>query len=172
MLKLMLLSLAMMLLMIQGTIEADERATESRLDEVQRRGAQVMPFSLEQTIHIFTKTDKGGVQQVIAKENADAEQIGLIQAHLSKISSQFKQGDFSEPAKIHGDDMPGLATLRQAGPGQISIEYKELRNGAQISYSAEDPNLIEPIHQWFDAQLTDHARHAIPGHTHDPSPVR
>jgi hypothetical protein len=172
MLKLMLLSLVMMLLMIQGPIEAGEGATESRLDEVQRRGAQVMPFSLEQTTHIFTKTEKGGIQQVIAKENAETQQIGLIQAHLSKISSQFTQGDFSEPAKIHGEDMPGLAALRQAGPGQIKIEYQELRNGARISYAAEDPNLIRTIHQWFDAQLTDHARHAIPGHTHDPSHVR
>ena len=116
MLRLMNLLLLIMLLM-PGPIGAGERATESRLDEVQQRGEQVMPFSLEQTTHIFTKTDKGGIQQVIAKEHAGAEQIGRIQAHLSKISSQFRQGDFSDPATIHGDDMPGLATLRQAQPG-------------------------------------------------------
>jgi hypothetical protein len=65
MLRLPVLSLLIMLL-IQGPIEAGEGASESRLDEVQRRGAQVMPFSLEQTTHIFTKTVKGGIQQVIA----------------------------------------------------------------------------------------------------------
>jgi hypothetical protein len=171
MLRLMALSLLIMLL-IHGPIEAGEGASESRLDEVQRRGSQVMPFSLEQTTHIFTKTDKGGIQQVIVKENADAEQIGLIQAHLSKISRHFAEGDFSDPAKIHGDDMPGLGMLKQAKPGQIKIEYKDLRNGAQISYSTEDPGLIEAIHHWFDAQLTDHARHAITGHSHDPSHVQ
>jgi len=171
MLRLPVLSLLIMLL-IQGPIEAGEGASESRLDEVQRRGSQVMPFSLEQTTHIFTKTDRGGIQQVIAKENADAEQIGLIQAHLSKISRHFAQGDFSDPAKIHGHEMPGLETLKQAKPEQIKIEYKELRNGAQISYATEDPGLIKAIHHWFDAQLTDHARHAIPGHRHDPSDVQ
>jgi hypothetical protein len=156
-------------LLAAGMAEAGEKATESRLDEVQRRGEQVMPFSLEQTTHIFTKTAHGGVQQVIAKENADAGQIDLIQTHLSNISRQFAQGDFSDPAKIHGDEMPGLAALRKARPGQIRIEYRKLGKGARIAYSAEDPDLIRAIHQWFDAQMSDHARHAAPGHAHDPA---
>jgi hypothetical protein len=139
------------------------------LDEVERRGLQVMPFSLEQTMHIFTKTDRGGIQQVVAKEDADADQIGLIRAHLSEISRQFAQGDFSAPAKIHGEDMPGLPALRAASPGQIKIEYEDLENGGQIVYSTDDSGLIAAIHRWFDAQLKDHARHAVPGHSHDPS---
>jgi len=159
----------LIMLLIAGSVAASEKATESRLDEVQRRGLQVMPFSLEQTIHVFTKTGEGGLQQVITKENADAGQVGLIREHLAKISRQFAQGDFSDPAKIHGEDMPGLAALGAAKPGQIKIEYEDLENGGQIVYSADDPGLIEAIHQWFDAQLKDHARHAIPGHSHGPS---
>jgi hypothetical protein len=41
---------------------------------------------------------------------------------------------------------------------------KELPNGAEIDYSTDNAKLIEAIHKWFDAQLSDHARHAIPGH--------
>jgi hypothetical protein len=159
----------LILLLIAGSVAANERAAESRLDEVQRRGLQVMPFSLEQTVHIFTKTDQGGIQQVVAKENAGAEQVGLIRKHLAEISRQFAQGDFSAPAKIHGEDMSGLAALREAKSGQIKIEYEDLEKGGQVVYSADDPDLLKAIHQWFDAQLKDHARHAIPGHTHDPS---
>jgi len=156
------------LLLMTGPNAAAEQASESRLDEVQRRGAEVMPFSLEQTVHIFTKTDSGGIQQVIARENADPGQVRLIREHLAKISRQFARGDFSDPAKIHGEDMPGLAELREAEPGRIRIEYRELDNGGEISYSADDPRLIKAIHLWFDAQLADHARHAVPGHTHAP----
>jgi hypothetical protein len=76
----------LLMLLMSGSVAASGNATESRLDEVQRRGARVMPFNLEQTTHIFTKTDNGGIQQVIAKENADTEQIRLSQAHLAKIS--------------------------------------------------------------------------------------
>ena len=157
------------MLLIATSVGAVEKASEPRLDEVERRGAQVMPFSLEQTTHIFMKTDKGGLQQVIAKDNSNTEQIKLIQVHLSKISREFALGNFSDPAKIHGNEMPGLAKLKGAKPGQINIEYKELTNGAQIGYSADDPSLINAIHQWFDAQLSDHARHAIPSHIHDPT---
>lgn len=158
-------SLSAMLLMALSA-QAVEKATDERLDEVAKRGAHVMPFSLEQTTHIFSKTEKGGLQQVIAKDSSNIEQIKLIREHLSKISKEFIQGDFSNPAKIHGEGMPGLAELRTAQPGQIKIVYKELPNGAEIDYSTTDTKLVEAIHKWFDAQLSDHARHAIPGHLH------
>ncbi len=144
---------------------AVEKASEQRLDEVAQRGSHVMPFDLEQTTHVFSKTGKGGVQQVIVKDPANAGQIQLIREHLTRISHEFKQGDFSNPAKIHGGTMPGLNELRKAKPNQLDIVYKELPNGAEIAYSTDMPVLINAIHQWFDAQLNDHARHAISGHS-------
>jgi len=48
-----------------------EPASEQRLDEVEQRGARVMPFSLGQTTHYFTKTATGGVQQVLVKDAAE-----------------------------------------------------------------------------------------------------
>jgi len=144
---------------------AVEKASERRLDEVVQRGSHVMPFVLEQTTHVFSKTATGGVQQVIVKDPVNAEQIKLIRDHLTKISHEFQQGDFSNPAKIHGDTMPGFDELRKTKPNQIDIAYKELPDGAEINYSTESPFLINAIHQWFDAQLSDHARHAISGHS-------
>jgi hypothetical protein len=146
-------------------VYAVEKASEQRLDEVVERGVHVMPFSLEQTTHIFSKTAKGGIQQVVVKEATNTEQVKLIRQHLSKISAEFKKCDFSNPAKIHGEDMPGLKQLKAAKPGQIDIIYKELANGAEIDYATDVPELITAIHQWFDAQLSDHARHAIEGHS-------
>lgn len=153
-----------MWLFIAASLQAAERASDERLDEVVRRGSHVMPFDLEQTTHVFSKTGKGGLQQVVVKDSSNADQVKLIRQHLAKISNEFMQGDFSNPAKIHGEDMPGLAELRAAKLGQIKVIYRELPNGAEIDYSTDDPKLIEAIHQWFDAQLSDHARHAVPGH--------
>jgi len=152
----------LIMLLADGPVQAFEKASKARQEEVQARGAQVMPFSLERTLHIFTKTKSGGVQQVIAKDPSDTRQITLIRAHLSMISKQFAQGNFSAPASIHGNDMPGLADLEKAHPGQLRIAYKELPKGAQIDYSSDDPGLIDAIHRWFDAQLADHAG-ALPG---------
>jgi hypothetical protein len=157
-------------LLIAMTVPAVEKANETRLDEVARRGVHVMPFSLEQTTHIFTKTETGGLQQVVVKNLSHAEQIELIRDHLAMISDKFARGDFSDPATIHGADMPGLAELQKARPGQIQVEYKALAHGAQIEYAAKDPRLVAAIHQWFDAQLRDHGQHTISGHAHHPVP--
>ena len=140
-----------------------EPASEARLNEVQARGVHVMPFDLNKTLHIFTKVKQGGVQQVIAKNKNDTEQIQLIRQHLAKISREYNQGDFSNPVKIHGENMAGLQTLKTAEKGSLSIVYKELPDGAEIDYSSEKPELISAIHQFFDAQLSDHARHAVSG---------
>ena len=145
---------------------AEQNAKENRLDLIELRGIQVMPFSLDQTTHVFTKTVNGGIQKVVVKNDRNMEQIRLIREHLSKTAKEFSQHDFSDPERIHGKDMPGLAELRVAEVGELAVTYSELSNGGRIDYTSEKPELIEAIHRWFDAQLSDHERHAISGHEH------
>lgn len=133
----------------------------TRQEEVAERGSEVMPFDLERTTHLFEKTVYGGLQQVLS-DDGDREQITLIQAHLQEETLRFQQGDFEDPAQIHGDEMPGLAVLR-ADYGQVEVVYTLLSDGAQIDYKAETPELIAAIHAWFDAQLSDHGTHAANG---------
>ncbi len=142
------------------SVFALEPASAARIDEVARLGKHVMPFDLDKTLHIFSKTKTGGLQQVIAKDPRNHSQIKRIRTHLTKIAADFKQADFSDPEKIHGKNMPGLALLRQTQAGDMSIHYQTLPNGAEITYSTQKPELILAIHQWFDAQLNDHDRHA------------
>ncbi|MEE9426020.1 MAG: aspartate carbamoyltransferase [Methylococcales bacterium] len=160
-----LLTSILNILLLTTPVHAVEKASEKRLNEIVQRGIHVMPFDLEQTTHVFSKSVKGGIQKVMVNDVANIKQINLIREHLTKISHEFKQGNFSNPEKIHGNAMPGLKELRQAKPTEINIEYKDLPNGAEITYSTEIPTLITAIHQWFDAQLSDHARHAISGHS-------
>ena len=160
------LSMMILSLLVINPSYAVEKASEERLDEVAQRGVHVMPFDLELTTHVFSKTEKGGVQKVIVNNLENTDQIRLIREHLTKISAEFQQANYSDPAKIHGENMPGLEMLRNANSGQVSILYKDLPNGAEITYVTEVTTLITAIHQWFDAQLSDHARHAISGHSH------
>lgn len=141
-------------------------ADKARQEAVAERGADVMPFDLEATTHIFTKIEMGGIQQVIVKNASDTTQIGLIRKHLKKIAAQFSKGDFSDPSHIHGTEMPGLAELKTAQPGEIKIHYRQLKKGAEISYMTNNPKLVEALHQWFDAQLADHGKDAMAGHDH------
>ncbi len=138
---------------------------ERRLARVAARGTQVMPFNLDTTMHRFEPTVKGGIQQVTAHDPDDTEQIRLIRTHLQDEATKFRGGDFSDPATIHGTTMPGLAELR-TGAGQIEVQYRDLPAGGQITYTTDDPALIRAIHRWFDAQLSDHGEHAMPGVSH------
>lgn len=141
-------------------------ADEQRQAEVAKRGSDVMPFDLAATTHIFTKAKDGGTQVVIAKDNANSAQVKLVRAHLHDIQQKFQKGDFSAPSHIHGNDMPGLAELEAAKPGQISISYRDVKGGAELRYRTPDASLVAALHRWFDAQLSDHGPDAMEGHQH------
>lgn len=136
------------------------QAPASRQAEVAARGAEVMPFDLERTTHIFDDLPDGGLQQVVADDQTDTAQIVLIRAHLQEEAAKFQRGDFGDPASIHGDAMPGLAELRQ-GYARIEVAYSELSDGAQIRYTTSDPAMVAALHAWFAAQLSDHGGHAV-----------
>lgn len=133
---------------------------------VAERGKDVMPFSLQATTHIFTPTDTGGNQRVVAKKVNDAKQVTLVRQHLKEIKTQFEKGDFSGPTHIHGQEMPGLAALQAAQPGQIQIAYRDVKGGADLTYKTANPELVTALHAWFDAQLSDHGTDAMSGHAH------
>lgn len=141
---------------------AGEGRTE-RQALVAERGRTVMPFDLEQTTHRFTPTATGGIQDVVADQRGDTEQIDLIRAHLHKEAEAFSRGDFADPARIHGADMPGLAQLRD-GHDRIKVQYEDRADGATLTYTTEDSALADALHDWFEAQLGDHGAHAESGH--------
>lgn len=119
------------------------------------RAASIMPFNLNATTHTFTKTDNGGVQQVVANDQADQTDITLIRQHLQHEADEFAAGNYTDPATIHGSDMPGLHEL-QSNPQRVQVHYEEIPAGARITYSSTDPALIAALHSWFDAQTHDH----------------
>ncbi|UGQ46056.1 aspartate carbamoyltransferase [Massilia endophytica] len=149
-----------------GALAAHGALAQTREQEVRARGPLVMPFSLHATTHVFTKTPDGGVQKVLVKNLSETNQRDLVQVHLRHIAAAFSAGDFSGPSALHGDGMPGLARLKAAPPGAVSIKYAPLANGAQITYSTKDAALQAALHAWFDAQLSDHGSDATSGHAH------
>lgn len=153
------------LLLFSAMTPALEKAAAKPIDEVHQRTQQIVPYSLEQTLQTFTKTVHGGVQHVVAKSADNKQQIKLIQAHLLKISAQFRKGDFSVTERMHGADMPGLFQLKLAKTDDIKFEYKPLENGAQIHYSTEYPQFVQALHEWFDAQAQEHGNAPIPEHS-------
>ena len=133
--------------------------SRTRQDEVAERGRTVMPFDLDRTTHTFTPTGDGLVEDVTADRAGDTKQTGLIRAHLAAEARRFQAGDFTDPTRIHGSDMPGLAQL-SAGAPRIEIAYQDLPDGARIRFRTDDRALVEALHAWGAAQVSDHGGHA------------
>lgn len=141
----------------------DDDELADRRAEVAERGATIMPFDLGATTHVFTPTEDGGLQVVRADDPSDTEQIAAVRRHLQAEARRFARGDFSDPARIHGMDMPGLRTLSRHAD-EVQISYAPRPDGAELRYRSTDPTLVEALHDWFDAQVMDHGAHAESGH--------
>jgi hypothetical protein len=140
-------------------LAARDFATPSPHEAMVEHGSEmVMPFDMNRTMHIFKPTPDGGVQTVMVHDG-DPKQIALVRSHLRKEANAFARGDFSDPAKIHGTDMPGLAQLR-AGASRMTVGYADTADGGSIHYKTADRRLVAAIHEWFNAQVKDHGRHA------------
>ena len=145
--------------LLAGACGTVSNGTPSRQDEVARKGATVMPFDLARTTHFFDDNATGGVQTVTANEKLDPVQVDLVRAHLATEAEHFARGDFSDPARIHGNGMPGLQALAR-GSARLRVTYRDIPGGASLAFSSDDPALVEAIHAWFAAQRSDHDAHA------------
>ena len=163
--NLLLVATSSVLLAVLGTLGVlfwAGRLTPPQVNQqavIHDMGQHVMPFDLGETTHIFEMTESGGIQQVIADDPSDSAQIALIRQHIQHEAMRFSAGDFSDPTTLHGEDMPGVQELA-AGAANIKIEYTELPDGAQITFTTQDLHLITAIHRWFGAQLSDHGEDA------------
>lgn len=133
----------------------------TRQEHVHKMAPSVMPFDVSKTLHIFKMTESGGVQRVIARDPGATDQIVLIQQHLRHEARKFQQGNYSDPEKLHGAEMPGLKDL-EAGAARIKVSYGALPSGAEIKFETTDLHLITAIHRWFGAQLSEHGADARP----------
>ena len=131
----------------------------SKQEHVHHMAHSVMPFDMAQTEHIFRMTEYGGVQKVIAKNPDNTDQIALIQQHLHHEAEKFQRGDYSDPAKLHGADMPGLKEL-QTGAARVNVSYVTIPDGAEITFETTDLQLLTALHRWFGAQLSEHGADA------------
>lgn len=136
------------------------RASTARRAEVATRSAQIMPFDLTRTRHVFEDLPDGGLQTVTADDPADTLQVRLVREHLQAEVGKFSRGDFADPMAIHGHAMPGLAELRQ-GAARIRLAYQPIAAGATLRYGTSDSALVAALHRWFAAQRRDHGTQQV-----------
>ena len=129
-------------------------ADASHQNMVMERGAEVMPFDQSQDAHMFLPSITGGVVEIVVHD-MDETQIQLVRSHLLQEAARFARGDYSDPAYIHGKEMPGLTQLASRA-SRVSVRYFETPSGAAILLTSTDQALVLAIHQWLAAQQRDH----------------
>jgi hypothetical protein len=93
------------------------------------------------------------------KNGSYTDQVRLIQQHFREEADRFQRGDYSDPATLHGAEMPGLKEL-QLGAQRVKVSYSNLPEGAEIIFETTDLHLLTEIHRWFGAQLSEHGTDA------------
>ena len=115
------------LLTIAGAACGSDQNLAERQEAVAEAGAEVMPFPLDETTHIFTDTQSGGRQDVVADDPTDEVTIDSIRDHLAEEAAKFQKGDFSDPEAIHGSARP------------VGAEYCVVAGHAAFRYSWMSP---------------------------------
>jgi hypothetical protein len=137
-------------------------AAQTQQEHVHGHAHAVMPFDVAKTVHVFTMTESGGIERVIVKHERDRGEVPLIRQHLRKEAMRFREGNYSDPATLHGAGMPGLREL-QAGVKHVAVSYADVPDGGEITFTTKDLRLLTAIHRWFGAQLSEHGADARAG---------
>jgi hypothetical protein len=135
------------------------QAQPTTQEHVHQMSHNVMPFDISKALHVFRMTEVGGVMRVISRAQGSSDQVALIQRHLRHEGERFQEGDYSDPARLHGASMPGLKEL-QEGASKIKVSYKSLPDGAELTFETKNIHLLTAIHRWFGAQLSEHGADA------------
>ena len=135
------------------------------LGSLDQRGAMVMGFDQQSTVHHFLLFIDGGAIDVNVKDSADVANRDAIRSHLSHIAMMFADGDFEAPMLVHNSkDVPGtrgMATHKDV----IRYRYVETRDGGRVDIVTTDAEALAAVHAFLTFQITDH-------HTGDPLTIK
>jgi hypothetical protein len=132
-----------------------EKEKKDRLAEVNRRGDVGMGFAQEKNRHRFSLTSRGGVIEVEAADPGDADNIALVQKHLAEAAKAFGRGDFSMPAFIHDQEVPGTATMKEL-KAQISYRTEKTPRGGRLHIRTSSAEALKAVHEFLRFQIADH----------------
>src|SRR5689334_11566096 len=88
-----------------------QAAAHSHDQAVKDRGAHVMGFDQDATVHHFRLHPDGGSIDIAVKNAGDTANRDAIRGHLPHITQMFSDGNFEAPLLIHGTDVPGSAVM-------------------------------------------------------------
>lgn len=121
---------------------------------VQQRGEKAMGVDQFTSTHKFDALPDGGRIE-LQRDVEDSAGVAQIRAHLNEIAKAFKSGDFSTPAFVHMQQVPGTSVMA-AKRGAISYTYRDLPRGGELRIVTKDPEALDAIREFMAFQRQDH----------------
>ena len=130
-------------------------AGHSHDDQVKARGAPVMGFDQDKTVHQFRLHPDGGAIDISALDAVDAASRDAIRSHLPHIARMFADGNFEAPMLIHQVNVPGTARMADL-KSRIRFVYVETPRGGRLDIFTSDPGALAAVHEFMRFQIADH----------------
>ena len=126
----------------------------SEFAALQARGEMAMGVDQYTSTHLFDALPDGGRIE-FRYDREDPEAIATIREHLQEIQAAFSAGDFSTPAFVHAEEVPG-ADVMAARADHIEYAYHELPRGGELRLTTSDPEALDAIRAFMAFQRDDH----------------
>lgn len=140
------------LLVLSLTLQA---AAGHSHDQVSQRGAAVMGFDQDRTVHHFRLHPDGGAIDIAARDGEDAVNRDAIRSHLPHIAQMFGDGNFEAPMLIHDTNVPGAARMADL-KSRIRFIYVETPQGGRLDIFTSDAGALSAVHEFMRFQIADH----------------
>lgn len=152
-----------------GPTPQTEGVEDPSFDALQERGADARGMGVDQyaSTHLFDALPDGGRIE-FQFDSDDREAIAQIRAHLHEIQAAFQAGDFSTPAFVHAQEVPGTAVMAVRRE-HIEYVYRDLPRGGELRLVTRDPEALEAIRAFMAFQRDDHRAGGVDHSTMDHS---
>ncbi|TVP48686.1 MAG: hypothetical protein EA350_03000 [Gemmatimonadales bacterium] len=134
---------------------------DPEFEALQQRGEEVMGVDQFASVHQFDILPDGGRIE-LQHGDGDPDAVETIRRHLQEIEAAFAEGDFSAPARVHDEEVPGTAVMA-ARKDHIRYVYSPLPRGGELRIQTSDPEAMEAIRAFIAYQREDHR---AGGHDH------
>lgn len=124
---------------------------------MQARGTMAMGVDQNTSTHTFDALPEGG-RITLVRDTDDSLGVEQIRAHLKLIQHSFQAGDFSTPAFVHMQQMPGTAVMAERRSA-ITYTYANVPRGGELRMTTSDSAALAGIHEFMGAQRHEH--HAL-----------
>ena len=124
---------------------------------MQQRGKIAMGVDQYTSIHKFDDLADGGRIE-LQRDRDDSAGVHAIRAHLHAIAKAFQSGDFSTPAFVHMQTVPGTADMAKRR-AVIRYSARELPRGGELRITTSDSTAIKAVHQFLAFQRGEHHAH-------------